>query len=180
MDIQEFWEKALRKTEIVRPRVRPLETYAATHLPYVFLAESSVNPGDTVVRKGEVVVEKPSLVLPFGLPQFEGFDFEKELHMNENNLINFFLVRGVNFPSLKYNNRTDSLNVFEGKLSKAVEHHLTDFQRNENVQSGLMTGPEDAWPFSVLIFACNSIAKSADNDIRRLFEDRHRKGPSSS
>ncbi len=58
MDIEKTWEKALKYTEIIRPRVEPLNTFRTTHLPYIFLTESSVNVGDSVVRKGEVLVEK--------------------------------------------------------------------------------------------------------------------------
>ena len=75
MDIQELWERALKNTEIIRPRVQELHTFSSTQLPYVFLSESSINAGDTVVRKGEVLVEKPSLILPADSPQFEGFSF---------------------------------------------------------------------------------------------------------
>src|SRR3989338_11517731 len=123
MNIQEAWEKALKTTEITRPRVQPLHTFEATLLPYIFLAESLVNTGDTVVRKGEIRVEKPSIVLPMNMPQFEGFEFEESLHMNEELLKSFFLVRGVSFPSMKYNNKVDSLDVFEGCLPKALEHY---------------------------------------------------------
>ena len=64
MNLQDAWEKALRKTEIVRARVLPLETFTQTRLPYIALAEAEVNRGDTVVRKGEGLVEKPSPILP--------------------------------------------------------------------------------------------------------------------
>jgi hypothetical protein len=57
MNIQEGWEKALKTTQIIRARAQSLETYSATQLPYIFLAESAVNSGDTVVRRGEVMVE---------------------------------------------------------------------------------------------------------------------------
>jgi len=106
MDLNELWQKALKKTEIVRPRLKGLSSTAATTLPYLFLAESSVNMGDTVVRQGEVVVEKPTIILPHHLPQFEGFDFEKGMHYSDDTVLNFLLIRGVNFPSLKYNNQT--------------------------------------------------------------------------
>ena len=171
MDIQDSWEKALQKTEIIRPRVHPLQTFAVTHLPYVFLAESSVNNGDTVVRKGEIVVEKPALILPFNTPQFEGFDFEEKMHLNEALLTNFFLVRGVQFPSLKYNNKTDSVDVFEGRLTKAIEYYTSTLQRQENVHTGLIAGSDDCWQLSVLIFICGQVAKSADQDLKKLFDD---------
>lgn len=171
MNIQDAWEKALKKTEIIRPRVQPLQTYSATQVRYVCLSESSVNSGDTVVRRGEVHVEKPSIVLPFNLPQFEGFEVDEGSPFDEDGLRNFFLVRGISFPSFKYNNRTSSLEVFEGGLSKAIEHHKQQMQRDEDVQTGLVAGPEDCWQFSVLIFVCGQVIRSADGDIRRLLDD---------
>jgi hypothetical protein len=176
MNIQDSWEKALKRTEIVRPRVTPLETYAATIVPYTFLAESSINIGDTVVRNGEVSVEKPSIVLPFNLPQFEGFQFEEDLKVNEDLLKSFFLVRGISFPSFKYNNRTSSVDIYEGKLSQAVEHFARQHHEKEDVNSGVIVGPEDAWQFSVLIFVCSQMARSAGNDVKRLFDDMKRFG----
>lgn len=176
MDIQEGWEKALKLTEIIRPRVQPLRTYEVTRLPYWFLSESSVNPGDTVVRKGEVLVEKPAIVMPFNMPHFEGFDFESQMHLNEDLLTSFFLVRGVSFPSLKYNNKTASLDVYEGKLSGALEHHTSLLHRSEDVHTGLITGPEDTWQFSVLIFVGTQVIRSAEGDIRKLLDDFKRGG----
>ncbi len=176
MSIQDSWEKALRKTEIIRPRVQPLHTYATTQLPYLCLSESKINSGDTVVRKGEVLVEKPSIILPQNMPQFEGFDFEEEMHFNEELLKSFFLMRGISFPSMKYNNKTASLDVYEGSLSKAIEHYKTFLQNNENVHTGLIMGPEDVWQFSVLIFVCSQASKSAESDIKRLFDDYERRG----
>ncbi|MBI4711459.1 MAG: hypothetical protein HY767_03240, partial [Candidatus Omnitrophica bacterium] len=94
MYIHDYWEKALKSTEIIRPRVQPLQTFEATQIPYVFLAESAVNQGDTVVRKGEVTVDKPSIILPPNLPQFEGFEFDKEFSGVEDYLTTFLFVRG--------------------------------------------------------------------------------------
>ena len=171
MNIQDHWEKALKNTEIVRTRVQGLLTNEATNLPYVFLSESSINSGDTVIRKGEVIVDKPSLILPSASPQFQGFDFEGELDINEGMLTNFLLVRGVRFPSLNYNNKTYSVDIFEGSLKKAMQQNLDQLQRREDVHTGLITGLEDCWQFSVLIFICTQVIKSSENDIRKLLED---------
>ena len=176
MNIQDAWEKALKTTEIIRPRVQPLQTFETTHLPYIFLSESLVNPGDTVVRKGEIRVERPSILLPSNMPQFEGFEFEEKLQMNEDILKSFFLVRGVSFPSLKYNNRTDALAVFEGRLPAAREHYGNRLQREENVNAGLITGGEELWQFSILVFICDQVAKSANGDFKKLFDDYQHRG----
>ena len=146
MDLESRWEKALKFTEIVRPRIQPLLTFAATDLPYVFLAESAVNTGDTVVRKGHVVVEKPAILLPSDFPQFLGFQAENQPEFNADFVANYLLVRGVRFPSLKYQNVTDSLDVWEGKLSQAAEHHSRLLEQQENTATGLVLGPEDCLP----------------------------------
>ena len=170
MNIQDGWGKALKYTKIIRPRPKALLTFEATEVPYIFLSESLVNLGDTVVRKGRVIVEKPAIILPSNLPQFEGFDFEKEFHSNQDTILNFLLVRGVTFPSLKYNNTTYSLDVYEGHLEKAIEHYSDRLERGEDVASGLVTGPEDSWQFSILIFIATQIMRSADGDIKKLLD----------
>ncbi len=175
MDIRQRWEKALGQTEVVRPRIRALYTFSVTESPYIFLSESSINVGDTVVRKGSVIIQKPSLILPTGLPQFEGFEAQKELHIDESKLADFFLVRGVNLPSLKYNNTTYSLDLFGGSLKRAVQYFQQRLQQAEDVETGLIVGPEDCWQFSILLYISTQVVKSADGDVRRLL-DEYRKG----
>ncbi len=178
LDIHQAWAKALQKTEVIRFRLQPLKTYEATHLPYIFLAESSVNPGDSVVRKGEVIVEKPQLVLPSDHPMFEGFEFESESKLNQDLLTTFLLVRGIRFPSFKYQNKTDSLDVFEGRLQAAIDRYGRELTQKENISTGLIAGPEDVWQFSILIFICMQVQRSAEGDIRRLMDDYRRRSES--
>ena len=174
MDIQEAWEKALKNTEIIRSRVQALMTFKDTSVPYILLSASNVNIGDTVVRKGEVVVERPSLILPPHMPRLDGFDLQEE-QFAENYLINFLLVRGIQLPSLRYNNTTNSLEIFEGELGRAVVYYQDQLQRMENVNAGLISGPEDVWQFSILIYCCAQVAKNAEADIRRLLEQYRKK-----
>jgi len=176
MDYEKMWEKALKHTEIIRSRVQALSSVGDTMVPYVLLSESSINVGDTVVRRGEVLVQKPALFIPPNNPQLEGFDFEdQESSFDQNSFINFLIVRGITLPSLRYDNRTSSLNVFEGKLSLAIKQYQKLMQKKEDVRTGLVAAPEDCWQFSVLIFVCSQIIKNADQDIRRLLDEYHRK-----
>ena len=170
MDIQEAFDKALKETEIIRSRIMSLQTFADTHVPYILLSASSINPGDTVVRKGEVLVQKPSLILPPNIPQFQGFDTDEHPNLDSDSMINFLLVRGVGLPSLKYNNKTSSLDVFEGKLEEAIKHYGNHLQSQENTSTGLVIAPEDVWPFSLLIFICGQIAKNSSTDIKKILD----------
>lgn len=175
MDIQELWQRALRHTEIRRSRIQGLSTFSDTHVPYIVLSESMVNAGDTVVRKGEVLIEKPAIILPPNIPQFLGFDFEGETQSNVNDITNFLFVRGVSLPSLRYNNKTHSLDVQEGGVDDTAKRLLDDLQSLEDVHTGLIMGPDDCWQFSLLIFICAQVARNAETDIRKLLDDYRKK-----
>ena len=175
MDIHSAWEKALRETNIVRSRVIGLQTFSETHVPYILLSPSTINEGDTVVRTGEVMVHRPSLILPPNIPQLEGFDFEKDNSFNENTMINFLMVRGITLPSMKYDNKIFSLNVFEGKMDDAIGVYGNRLQREENTSAGLICGPDELWQLSLLIFVCSQIAKNSSADIRRLLDEHHKR-----
>ena len=171
MNIYQAWEKALRNTEIIRSRIQGLMTFQDTRVPYILLSESSVNIGDTVVRRGDVVLERPSLILPPNTPQFQGFEIGKDFGDQEDQFLNFLLVRGIVLPSLKYNNRAASLDIFEGRLSAAIKHHEESLQRAEDLATGLIAGPEDCWQMSLLIFSCAQAAKNASTDIKKLLDE---------
>src|SRR5208283_2282277 len=166
MDSTSAWEMALRDTNIVRSRVTGLQTFSETKVPYILLSPSTINEGDTVVRAGEVLVHRPALILPPNIPQFEGFNFEDEGLLGENMLINFLMVRGITLPSMKYDNKIFSLNVFEGKMEDAIGVYGNRLQREENTSAGLICGPDQVWQLSLLIFVCSQIAKNSSTDIR--------------
>ena len=168
MDIQALWEKALKQTEVIRTRALDLATFEITVLPYIFLAESGLNVGDTVVRQGHILVERPSLILPN--PQFEGFEFSTDFQVSEDAVLNFLLVRGVKFPSLRYRHELSSLDLREGSLQQAIGHFTEHLKQAEDLQTGLVIGPEDAWQFSILILVGSLVIRSAEGDLKRLLE----------
>ena len=171
MDIQELWDNARKRTEILRLRMQELSSAETTTVPYVFLAESALNQGDTVVRRGHVLVERPSILLPGFSPQFEGFAFDKDLHVSEEAIATFLLVRGVHFPSLRYRHQTSSLDLFEGNLQKAITHFQDQLSRAEDIKTGLVIGLEEAWQFSILLLVGMLVVRSAEGDLRRFLEE---------
>jgi len=171
MDIQALWEQALKQTEILRMRLQDLSAVETTAVPYIFLAESSLNQGDTVVRRGHVLVERPSIVLPSFSPQFEGFEFDPALHLNADTLSTFLLVRGIQFPSLKYRHQLSSLDVVERSLHKASDDFKQQLTMAEDIKTGLVLGPEAAWQFSLLILVGALVIRSAQGDLRRILDE---------
>lgn len=175
MDTHDAWTRALRETNIIRSRVSSLQTFSDTRVPYIFLSPSSINEGDTVVRSGEVTIQQPGLILPPNIPQLQGFDLPQEQGESDNSTLSFLFVRGIVLPSLKYDNVTSSLNVFEGDLPKAISFHANRLEREEDVLTGLLTGHEDNWQFSLLIYICSQITRNAERDIKRLLQEYRRK-----
>ena len=171
MDIQQLWEKAVKQTELIRLRMPELATFEVTAVPYVFLAESSLNQGDTVVRKGHVLIEKPSLILPSFSPQFEGFEFQQSFQTSDELMSTFLLLRGIQFPSLKYRHQVSSLDVMEQSLQKAIEQFSRQLTMAEDIKTGLVVGPEDAWQFSLLLLVGALVVRSSGGDVRRLLEE---------
>ena len=171
MDIQELWDKARKRTEILRMRLQDLSTFEATVVPYTFLAESSLNAGDTVVRRGHVLIERPAIVLPNFSPQFEGFAFDRDLQLSDNALTTFLLVRGIQFPSLRYRHEVSSLDVFEDSLQRAVKHFSQQLAAAEDTKTGLVIGPEEAWQFSLVLLVGALVVRSAEGDLRRILDD---------
>ena len=170
MDIQELWDQARKRTEILRMRLQDLATFEATVVPYIFLAESSLNQGDTIVRRGQVLIRQPSIILPNFSPQFEGFEFDRELHISDDTVANFLLVRGIQFPSLKYHHELSSLDVAEQSLQRAIEQYTQQLLRAEDIKTGLVVGPEEAWQFSLLLLVGALVVRSAQGDLQRILE----------
>jgi len=171
MDIESLWDKARSQTEILRMRLQDLATFDTTAVPYIFLGESMVNPGDTVVRQGKVLIDRPAIMLPKWSPQFEGFEFDAGLRMSDEHVVTFLLMRGVNFPSLKYQHQLSSLEVMERSLREAVSHYEQRLQRAEDTKTGLVVGPEETWQLSLLLLVGALVIRSAEGDVRRLIEE---------
>ena len=165
MDIEQLWEKAQKKTEIVRGRVKSLPTFKNTKVPYIFFAESALNEGHTIIRKGEVLVERPMILLPEDLPQFDGFDLEEDMDIEQGTLQMFFLMRGIRLPSLKYNNTTYKLDLVEKSLAATVTKYKKKMEKKENVTTALILGPEDCWQFSLFLYMARLVGRCVRNDM---------------
>ena len=170
MDIEQRWEKAQRKTEVIRARIQSLPTFKHARVPYIFLGESVLNEGNTIVRKGKILVEKPMILLPEDLPQFEGFDMDEDFDIGPGSLQMFFLLRGIRFPSLKYNNMIDNLELEETSLSGTIKKYKGRLEKKEDVRTALIAGPEDCWQFSILLYMAALVGRCVRNDISNLLD----------
>lgn len=155
--------RAHNETRIVRTRKNDLFTFGATRLPYVFLAESLLNSGDIVVRRGEVTVDRPKIMTLRDLPQFEGFDFGDDP-------VPVFMSRGIHLPAMKYENKHTSLAVEQGPMERALEKAVNLLDQESDSRSGVLIGPEDLWALSLVHYVGFMIVRSAPSNLGEYFE----------
>jgi hypothetical protein len=167
MDIERDFPRALRETRIHRRRNSRLLTVGTTELPYILMGESLVNVGDTVIRSGIVRVEQPNIVIVHRPPhEFNGFEESEE---DDTNGAMVAVGRMASFPPGKYSNIDTHLEIFEGSIENALEQYMTRLDRSEDASSGLLTGPVDIWPMSLMVYVGMMVAQSASADIQNHF-----------
>lgn len=172
-DLFQKFIETQRNTRIVRARKNLLYTFGKTSLPYAFLAESVVNEGDIVLRKGTITVEPPKIIAPVDEIKLEGFEFDE----NEEGMVPVILNRWVNFPAAKYQNSNATLDVVTGPLDSAVEEVINKLDQKNDIKTGVVTGLEKSWGFSVLGYVGHMIVKSAPSNIGEYYERYGFEGP---
>jgi len=162
----EAFAEALKRTRIVRARKHTLYTFGNTNLPYLFLAQSGVNAGDVVLRRGKVTVERPQIIAPRSPVELEGFDFED---MDED-AIPVLINRLVRFPPARYLNASQALDVVDGPLDAATERVADRLDQENDIRTGVIQGPEHVWGFSILAYVGQMIARSAPSNVGEFLE----------
>ncbi|MCX7911121.1 MAG: hypothetical protein N2505_06040 [Endomicrobia bacterium] len=170
IDINKKWEEALKNTKILKSRYQKLETFKKTVVPYVLLSNSLANKGSTVVRRGKVEVSPAFIHLPYGSFELKGFNFKETTNYSDETIKSFLLIRGVQLPSLKYNNNQLKLEVINKSLEETIAHYKKLFQRIEDTETGLIVGIPDIWQFSLLIYIMTLVVKCAKDDIKNFID----------
>ncbi len=177
MDLTDMWQIAIKSTKIRRKRLASLETFEETRLPYILVSDHPRSADQSNVRQGQVELGKPRLILPDAHPQFEGFDFD-QLQADENSIQTLMYVRGVRLPSLKFKN-VQNHQLYDGTTEDALRQYGRDLARAENVETGLIQGREDVWPFALLFYVSMLIVKNLPKDIERMLEEFRERPPDS-
>ena len=86
----------------------------------------------------------------------------------------FLLMRGIKLPSLRYSNTVEELDLDEASLGKNADKYRKQLERQEDVSTALILGPEDSWQFSVLLYIASLIGRCARSDIMNLMDKMYR------
>ena len=165
MAFQDKFEEAWRKTKILRPVEKKLFTFGDTRLPYFLVAASLVNPGDTVVRKGIVVVDRPIIYAPSpGHPLFEGFGEKGE------QVAGLVIQRLMRLPPYKYKNEAARLYVASDPLDRVVARLNQKLDRDNDHLCVIIQTLADMWEVSLMRYVAERMIKSIPSNLRELRE----------
>lgn len=166
-DLEQRFKYALEHSVIHRTRKADLFTFGTTKLPYIFIAESSINPGDIIIRKGEIATEKPTIMMGDSFPSFEGFDGD---YTGQEQEMSILFGRTFHFPNMRYQNKSATLEVVSGELQKTIDEEQHQLDAEGNYRTAVISGPEDCWAFSLIIYASEMTQRSAKGNLKDIFE----------
>ncbi len=169
MNFEHDFSRALRETEIHRERRYRLLTVGTTELPYVLLNRSIVNEGDTVVRRGVLRIEEPSIMLLGRAHQFRGFDDTD----GDPEAALIAIGRLAHFPPARYTNQDMQMSVMEGSVNSVMRQMTETLDQREDEVTGVLSGPVELWQMSLLVYAGRIVRQSATGDVRELMRRFH-------
>ena len=145
---------AVEHTEVVRPPEQTLATFGVTNIYYYLLTEPVYKEilgkeGETVVREGKMIAEKPKIVTPYYLLSlFEGFEHGKEFAE--------YLVReyGPNEAGLlyRYRNEPAETNVLSSPMETVIHNIKQKIDREGNPMAAIIKGVDEMWDICLMKF----------------------------
>lgn len=166
----EIFKAALETTEIVKRRQYSLFTFGSTKLPYYFISASEIDPYDTVIREGRVKVEKPYIYIPGNNPQFEGFEFDDEIPIEEDDIQYILMSRRIMLPSLHYVNSEKNLSVENIGVDEKISSICNMLDRKSDTVTAVIRGRDKFFPFPLLIYVGEMILRSTNSNVIDLME----------
>ena len=166
-DLERKFREAMEASVIHRARRADLFTFGTTILPYLFVAESGINSGDIILRRGEISTGKPAVFLQGGTPSFSGFGDEYEGRESDMGLL---FGRVFQFPNLRYAHTHNQLEVLSKSLERVLGEQIERLEREGNTRTAVISGPEDCWALSLVIYAGEMTKRSASGNIKDLIE----------
>lgn len=168
MEMEEAFRMAQADTQFIRVRKNLLYTFGATRLPYICLSQSLNRSDDVVVRRGEVMAERPQIAVPgmdFSFEGFGGADMS-----GEGDGVAVMLARRILMPPSKYVNKPGQEITEPGPLSEAIQRAVNRLENDNDVRTAVISAPERVWGLSILLYIGSQVTRSAPSNVQEHFE----------
>ena len=162
--------EAVRHTEILRPPRQSLSTFGTTNVYYYLVTEPAYSDlvpdaGETVIREGRVITEKPKIVTPYYLSRLEGFSFDAKRYFE-------MLIRtyGADAPGLfyTYRNEPKELNIVSDNWQAVVAKLNEEIDKRGDPLASIIKGVDDLWDVSLFKFIHEITKSSLQDNVAQL------------
>lgn len=166
---------ALRHTELVRAPRQKLTTFGVSNVHYYLLTEPMDTVGETRVREGRVLAEKPRIVTAgYFVNALEGFGEDARAQAIE--MLNRFEM-DPDILEYKYTNELGNAWVLSEKIGDVVLKLANKIDEENDAMGAVLKGPDDAWQISLMKFIFDLTRSSLQKNMldlssRGLFERR--------
>lgn len=170
MDVDEAIQYAIEHTQVLRAPKQRLATFGTTNVYYYLIAQPAYADlfdatGETVIREGRVIAERPKIVTPHYLSHlFEGFEHGREYAQ--------FLIRqyGAHEPGLlyRYRNEPKGFNVVSDPIDTVAFRLDEKIRKEGDSLAALIKGIDGMWDISLMKFIHDMIRGSMGANIAEL------------
>jgi hypothetical protein len=170
MDIgDEEIRQTVSATEILRPPRQNLATFGVTNIYYYLVTQPAYQEpeaeGETVIREGRVIAERPRIVTPYYLTRLEGFSPDAGRYFED--LIKDY---GRDAPGLlyRYKNEPKELNIVSDSLPAVVARLNAEIDRRADRLASIIKGTDFLWDVSLLKFIYELTRNSVRDNVTQL------------
>lgn len=161
---------AIECTKVLRSPKQHLSTLGTTNIGYYLVTEpaysdTASDAGETVIREGRVVVERPRIVTPYYLSRLEGFSPDARKYFET-----LIRMHGANAPGLfyAYKNELKGLNIVGDSLPSVVNKLNDDIDKRGDSLAAIIKGVDELWDVSVMKFIYEVTRSSIVDNIRQM------------
>ncbi len=170
MEPDERIRYAIEHTELVRRPRQALATFGISDIRYYLLTkpvytEIAGDTGETVVREGRVIAERPKIVTPYYLVNlFQGFEHGQEYAE--------YVLRtyGANEPGLlyRYRNEPAGMNILSNPVEAVIENINREIDVSGDPLTAIVRGVDDLWDISLMKFIHDITRQSLTSNVMEM------------
>lgn len=163
-------EYAALHTEILRHPKQSLSTFGVTNIYYYLVTEPAYSEltgdvGETVIREGRVIADRPKIVTPYYLSRLDGFSYDARRYFEM-----LHRMHGADAPGLFYTYKNDSkgLNIVSDSWPAVVAKLNDEIDRKGDPLTSIIKGQDELWDVSLLKFIYEITSRSLPHNISQL------------
>ncbi|HLE02977.1 MAG TPA: hypothetical protein VI877_05775 [Dehalococcoidia bacterium] len=162
-------EYAVRHTQVLRPPRQNLETFGITKVRYHLLTAPAytdlvAGEGETVVREGQVIAERPRVVTPYYLLNLQGFSHHARRYLEK------MAQEEHSSPALlyRYRNEVEGLSIVSEPLDQLAQQLTEKLEREGTALACVIKGVDELWDVSLLRFIHEFTIRSLQSNVMDL------------